>query len=124
MYWIEYVRPLTMVISRWRTWASQGFTPLLVTSVQYCPSLMNERPVPGALNEFIQGMDFPPSKLTFLMRSCPDSFGTSMPGDPFVGAAFQSFGAPRAVAAGPGPAGAAAVAGGWGACEAQPESEI
>src|SRR3954469_20253104 len=111
MYLIEYVCPFRIVISRWRTCASQGFAPLLVTSVQNCPSFRNERPLPGAVNEFVHGMYLPPSKLTFLMRSLPVSFGVSIPGDPFVGAAVQS----PAVLAAAGPpaaaAGAAAVAG-------------
>src|SRR4051812_22227798 len=104
-----------MVISRWRTWASHGFTPLLVTSVQNWPSFRNERPAPGAVNEFVQGMYFPPSKLTFLMRSCPDSLGTSIPGDPLVGGAFQSVAEPMSGAAVAAAAGAAAVAGGCAA---------
>src|SRR2546421_329591 len=104
MYWMPYVCPFRIVISRWRTCASHGFAPLLVTSVQNCPSLRNERPLPGAVNEFVHGMYLPPSKLTFLMRLLPVSFGGSMPGDPFVGAAVQS----PAVLTVAGPAGAAA----------------
>ena len=70
--------------------------------------------VSGALNEVFQGMYLPPSKLLFLSRSTPDSFGTLTPGEPLVGAAFQSetIGAAGAAgAAGGGVAGAAGCAG-------------
>src|SRR3954470_6940012 len=77
---------------------------------------MNERPSPGTVNDVVHGMYLPPSKLTFLMRSWPDSFGTSMPGDPLAGGAFQSDAALTTAGAAGAPAGAAVLA--PGACAA------
>src|SRR6185312_14184925 len=105
-------------MSRWRACASQALTPLLVTVTQNWPSLTAAFPSPGVVNDVVHGMYLPPSKVLFLSRSCPDSAGTCRPGEPLVGAAFQSI-----IDGGGGAAGAAtgggwaAVAGGGVACE-------
>src|SRR5262245_52457222 len=83
---------------------------------------MKERPRPGTENEFIHGMYLPPSKLTFLMRSFPVSFGTSIPGEPFVGGALQSEAALTTAGGGGVPA-AAVVAGGGGLPETQASAQ-
>ncbi len=77
-------------------------------------------PVAGALNEVFQGMYLPPSKVLFLMRSFPVSLGALTPGEPLVGAAFQSDTAdPGAGAAAGAPGlGAGAAAGGGEAGDA------
>src|SRR5580692_1520206 len=103
-----------MTISRCRTCASQAFTPLLATTTQSWPSLTEAAPIAGALNEVFQGMDLPPSKLLFFSRSFPESFGTLTPGEPLVGAAFQSETAAAVGAAG-GAAGAVGATGTGGA---------
>src|SRR5215831_11537938 len=77
-------------ISRWRICASHGSLPLFVTRMQNWPSLTKPLPAPGAVNDVVHGMYLPPSKVVLPSSSLPDSFGTSTPGDPFVGAAFQS----------------------------------
>src|SRR4051812_14099273 len=58
--------------------------------MQNWPSFTEALPLAGALNEVFQGRYLPPSKLLFFSRSLPDSFGTLTPGEPLVGAAFQS----------------------------------
>src|SRR5215831_21225222 len=95
-------------ISRWRICASHGSLPLFVTRMQNWPSLTKPLPAPGAVNDVVHGMYLPPSKVVLPSSSLPDSFGTSTPGDPFVGAAFQS----AAALAGPGAGAGAAAAGG------------
>src|SRR4051794_22000923 len=96
-----------MIISRWRVCASQGLTPLLTTLMQNWPSLIIPFPVPGVVNDVVQGMYLPPSKVVLLSSSCPLSLGASTPGEPLVGAAFQSGAEPTAGAAAGGAAGAA-----------------
>src|SRR6516162_10412585 len=83
--------------------------------MQNCPSLTMPLPFPGVVNEVVQGMYLPPSNVVLPSSSCPDSFGTSTPGDPLVGGAFQSAAAlagPGAGAAGAAAAGGAAVGAG------------
>src|SRR3954465_13369749 len=91
--------------------------------MQNWPSLTEAVPLAGALNEVFQGRYLPPSKLLFFNRSLPDSFGTLTPGEPLVGAAFQSeTGGAAGTAVGPGAAagavGAAAGVTGGGAAGA------
>src|SRR6185312_7620652 len=96
-------------MSRWRACASQALTPLLVTVTQNWPSLTAAFPSPGVVNDVVQGMYLPPSNVLFLSRSCPDSAGTCSPGEPLVGAAFQS------IIEGEGGTAGAATGGGWAA---------
>src|SRR4051795_9704668 len=96
-----------MIISRWRACASHGLTPLLTTLMQKRPSLIIPLPVPGVVNDVVQGMYFPPSKLVLFRSSWPVSLGASTPGEPLVGGAFQSGAEPTTGAA----AGVAGVAG-------------
>src|SRR5215831_4508682 len=106
-----------MIISRWRACASHGSFPLLVTSTQNWPSLTKPLPAPGAVNDVVHGMYLPPSKVVLLSSSLPDSFGTSTPGEPLVGCAFQSGALPTTAEPGGGAAGggvAGAVGGGAG----------
>src|SRR5262252_966507 len=79
-----------MIISRWRACASHGSLPLFVTRTQNWPSLTKPMPAPGAVNDVVQGMYLPPSKVVLPSSSWPDSGGTSTPGEPLVGCAFQS----------------------------------
>src|SRR5450432_1212314 len=79
-----------MTISRWRACASHGLRPLFVTSTQNCPASTEARPLPGTVNDVVQGTYLPLAKSTFGRRSWPESLGTSRPGEPFVGAAVQS----------------------------------
>src|SRR5438874_12531527 len=77
--------------------------------MQNWPSLTAAVPVPGDVNDVVHGMYLPPSNALFLRRSCPESAGTCTPGEPFVGAAFQSIiDGSTAAAAGGVAAGAAA----------------
>src|SRR6185295_11145552 len=104
-----------MIISRWRICASHGSLPLLVTTTQNWPSLTKPSPAPGTVNDVVHGTYLPPSKVVLPSSSLPDSLGTSTPGEPLVGGAFQS----GALATFAEPGGASPGAGAAGGDEAQ-----
>src|SRR5215813_953347 len=64
----EYTWPFWMVISRWRSCASQRLTPGFFTSRHSSPSTTADLPPAGVVNELIQGRLLPPSKVPFLSR--------------------------------------------------------
>src|SRR5215471_14448403 len=77
----EYTWPFWMVISRWRSCASQRLTPGFFTSRHSSPSTTADLPPAGVVNELIQGRLLPPSKVPFLSR---------LLGSDFVGSAGAS----------------------------------
>src|SRR6187551_3610417 len=95
-------------MSRWRACASHGSFPLLVTVMQNWPSLRKDLPSPGGVNNVVHGRYVFAPKSVLPSSSLPDSLGTSTPGEPLVGAAFQSAAVPTSAAAAggiPGPGG-------------------
>src|SRR6478609_10963845 len=85
--------------------------------MQNRPSLMIPLPVPGVVKDVVQGMYLPPSNVVLLSSSWPVSLGASTPGEPLVGAAFQSAADPTAGAV-------AGAAGGGGAVAAAPAGGV
>src|SRR5262245_26246860 len=76
-------------MSRWRTCASQRFTPGLVTTVQSSPFSTTALPSPGSVNDVVQGRLLPSLKLSLRIRFLPDSGGGLTPGEPLTGLSFQ-----------------------------------
>src|SRR5262245_43418214 len=70
-----YVCPFFITISRWRTWASQGFVPFLSTFRQNAPLTTAPLPVAGSLNDVVHGRLTPSSKSLFLRRLFPPEPG-------------------------------------------------
>src|SRR5208283_788894 len=77
-----YLWPFWMVISRWRSWASQLFEPRLVTSRQSAPSTTEAEPAAGAVKDDVQGRLVPSAKVALAMRLWIDRAISSVPADP------------------------------------------
>src|SRR5690606_966552 len=66
-----YVCPFWITISRWRTWASQGFAPLFWMSMHSAPLSTMASPVAGLVNDVIQGKLLPSLKSLFFSKFPP-----------------------------------------------------